>query len=178
LRAVSRGDQHWNPNADQIVPVRSHVNLAHTAGDPPCVDIREHVETQLTKKSHCGGGLLAANTDHPGVSQGEPRLCGHVVVAQPCAIVRRLASAHDRFLVGLRFTIRRLRQRGLVIRRLNITRRLGRVRRFVFVSSLVGDRLLIDVRRFGLTAITQQVRKYAPACTGDVDGPHLPSMRV
>jgi hypothetical protein len=27
---------------------------------------------QLTKKSHCGDGLLAANADHPGVSQSQP----------------------------------------------------------------------------------------------------------
>jgi hypothetical protein len=178
LHAVSRGDQHWNLHSEQVVPVRSDVNLTTTAGDLLRVDIRDNVEAQLTWKSHCGG-LLAANADHPGVSQGQLPLCGGGGgVAQPCAIVRRLVSAHHRVLVGLLFINRRLRKRSLVIRRLNITRRLGRVRRLAFVSSLVEDRLLIDVGRFGLTAITQQARMYDSGCSRGFGGPHLPSPRV
>jgi hypothetical protein len=81
-------------------------------------------------------------------------------------------------LVGLMFIIRRLRQRRLVTRRLKNTHRLVRVRLVLIVSSLAGDRLLIDVRRLGLTAITQQAKGYASACTRDFDEPHLPSPRV
>jgi hypothetical protein len=38
---LSRGDQHWNLNAEQVVPVCSHVNIATNAGDLVRVDIRD-----------------------------------------------------------------------------------------------------------------------------------------